>query len=338
MSQILVTGAAGFIGSHLVDRLLTAGHRVTGVDNFDDFYAADVKRANLTDARQQPGFELIEADIRDKDRMRALWKSRRFDTVCHLAARAGVRPSLERPELYWEVNTNATLGLLELARQIGIERFIFASSSSVYGDRPGHAGALPEPFREDMPADRPVSPYAASKRAAEHLCHAYHHLYKFPVTCLRFFTVYGPRNRPDLAIAKFTRRIDAGEPIEMFGDGSTLRDYTYINDIINGVVAAIQRCRGFEVYNLGNSHPTQLSRLIAVIEQALEKKAKIVPAPLQPGDVSVTYADVSKARAQLGFEPSTPIEEGIRRYVEWYRQHGLGFRVQVPDPPWPGSL
>ncbi len=322
MSRILVTGAAGFIGSHLVDRLLADGHQVTGVDCFDDFYAADVKRANVAAAGQKPGFELIEADIRDRTRMEQMWAERRFDAVCHLAARAGVRPSLERPELYWDVNTNATLHLLELARKFEVGRFIFASSSSVYGDRMELRDGQPVPFSEDLPADRPVSPYAASKRAGEHLCHTYHHLYGFPVTCLRFFTVYGPRNRPDLAIAKFTRRIDAGQPIEMFGDGTTMRDYTYVDDIINGVVAAIDRCSGFEVYNLGNSRPTVLSKLISVIEQALGKTAQIVQMPMQPGDVHVTYADVSKARRMLAFNPDTPIEEGIRRYVEWFRARG----------------
>jgi len=314
MSRILVTGGAGFIGSHLVDRLLSDGHEVVCVDNFDGFYPRWTKEANLAQARTNPRFRFYEADIRDASAMRGLWGEFGFDAVCHLAARPGVRPSLSCPAVYWDINTRGTLLMLELAREFRVPRFVFASSSSVYG------ASSRAPFREDDAADRPVSPYAASKRSAELLCHTYHHLYGLNVTCLRFFTAYGPRNRPDLAVARFARLIDAGEPVPVFGDGRSRRDYTYIDDIISGVAAALERCSGFCIYNLGHSEPIELLDLIRVLERALGRSARLVFHPDQPGDVPLTHADIRRARHDLGFEPTTPIELGIQRYVEWYRR------------------
>ncbi len=317
MAKVLVTGGAGFIGSHLLERLLADGHDVVSVDNFDDFYPHPRKQANLALLADHPRHRFVELDIRDSRALRDLWAGERFDTVCHLAARAGVRPSLPHPALYWDINTRGTLAMLELAREFEPARFIFASSSSVYGE------ASRIPFSEDDPADRPVSPYAASKRAGELMCHTYHHLYGLSVTCLRFFTVYGPRNRPDLAVAKFTRLIDAGETLPVFGDGTSRRDYTYIADIIDGIIAAIDRCGGYNVYNLGHSEPAELMHLIRCIESALGKRANLDYQPPQPGDVPITYADVSRAKRDLGFDPTTPIEEGIERYVKWCREAGL---------------
>lgn len=323
MAKVLVTGAAGFIASHLSERLMNLGHQVVLIDNFDDFYARADKEANLAELAARGCPECVELDIRDRRAMAALWKAHRFEVVCHLAARAGVRPSLTDPDLYWDVNTVGTLGLLELAREYRTSRFIFASSSSVYGD------TSEVPFRETDAADRPISPYAASKRAAELLCHTYHHLYGMDMTCLRFFTVYGPRNRPDLAIAKFTSLIDSGLPVTVYGDGTSRRDYTYVDDIVDGIVAAIDRCRGYHVYNLGHSDPVELLHLIQVIESSLGKKAVITHGDWQVGDVRITYADISRARGDLGFNPTTPIEVGIERYVRWYRD-SRACRVRVP--------
>ena len=326
MSRVLVTGGAGFIGSHLVERLLADGHEVVNVDNFDEFYPRAFKEANLAGNRHQPRYSFAELDVRDTDRLRSIWASHPFDVVCHLAARAGVRPSLPYPALYWDINTRGTLSMLELAREFKPTAFIFASSSSVYGD------ASPIPFTEDDSADRPVSPYAATKRAGELMCHTYHHLYGLNITCLRFFTVYGPRNRPDLAVAKFTGLIEAGKPVPLFGDGTSRRDYTYIDDIIDGVVAAIDRCEGYHVYNLGHSEPVELRELLRTIERVLGKKAVVEYHPWQAGDVMVTCANIAKAQQDLGFSPSTPIEIGIERYVRWYADSAI-LRGRVQDSP-----
>lgn len=309
--HILVTGGAGFIGSHLVETLLSEGHRVGVLDDFNDFYAPAIKRANLAAVRAQ--IDLHEADLRDAASVSAIVCEGGYDAIVHLAARAGVRPSIADPQLYVDANVTGTLNLLEAARRAGVRRFVFASSSSVYGL------CQTVPFREDAPLPQTISPYAATKLAGEHLCSNYAHLYDFQVVCLRFFTVYGPRQRPDLAIHQFTARIQRGLPIQQFGDGLTRRDYTYVDDTIQGVVAAL-RYEGprFDVFNLGESQTTPLRDLIALIEGALEKRAVIERLPEQPGDVPQTCADISKARRLLGYRPATVIAEGIPRFVEWY--------------------
>lgn len=315
MKTILVTGGAGFIGSHLVDRLMAGGDaRVVVVDNFNDFYDPAAKRANIARHLGRSRFELVEADICDQAAMEALFDRFDFDCVVHLAARAGVRPSLEQPLLYEETNVRGTYVLLEAARRHSVGRFIFGSSSSVYGEN------SKVPFSEDDPLSGPVSPYAATKIAGEAACHVYSHLYDMQIICLRFFTVYGARQRPDLAIHKFARLISQGRPIPVFGDGSSRRDYTYIDDIVDGMMAALEYDGSqFEVINLGNSHPVELRRLIELLESALGKKAVLDRRPPQPGDVPVTHADISKARRLLGYDPKTSIEAGIEKFVEWFK-------------------
>jgi UDP-glucuronate 4-epimerase len=314
--RVIVTGGAGFIGSHLVDRLLAEGAEVVVVDNFDPFYPRAVKESNLAGALRSPRCRLVERDIRDAAGVDDLVSRARPDAIVHLAARAGVRPSIEDPGLYADVNVTGTVRWLEAASRIEPRpRFVYASSSSVYGDRPD------APFRETDPVDLPISPYAATKKACELLAYTFHHLHGLPVTGLRFFTAYGPRNRPDLAIARFTRLIDRGEPVPMFGDGTTRRDYTFVADIVDGIVRAIDRCRGHHLYNLGNSDPIELRRLIDAIAMALGKEPIVRRLPEQPGDVRQTYADISRAAAELGYAPSTPLSEGLPQYIRWYRSH-----------------
>jgi len=312
--KTLVTGAAGFIGSHLCERLLAIGWPVVGVDNFDDFYDPEIKRRNIETSLADSRFTLIEADIRDAKAMEQAL-ARDIEVVVHLAARAGVRPSIEQPLLYADVNIDGTVALLEAVRKHHLQRFVFGSSSSVYGN----AGKVP--FAEEDNVDFPISPYAATKKAGELICHTYHHLYGISVTCLRYFTVYGPRQRPDLAIHKFARLIEQGKPIPVYGDGTASRDFTYIDDIIDGTVAAIENCAGFEIYNLGESKPITVNDLIGQIEKALGKKAQREYLPPQPGDVARTYADITKATEQLGYNPGTTIEEGLAKFVAWLRQN-----------------
>jgi len=311
--KILVTGAAGFIGSHLCERLLTDGAEVVGLDNFDEFYSPAIKRSNIAECLEHKLFSLIEGDIRDVECVAGVLSRNNINTIVHLAARAGVRPSIEQPLLYQDVNINGTMVLLEAAKEYGIRKFVFASSSSVYGNN------KKVPFAETDNVDFPISPYAATKKAGELICHTYHHLYDMNIVCLRFFTVYGPRQRPDLAIHKFARLIEANKPIPVFGDGSMRRDFTYIDDIIQGVMGAIEYCEGYEIYNLGESRPVRLDELIGEIEKALGKKAIINRQPVQPGDVIQTYADVAKAKAKLGYNPQTDIADGLRIFVEWFR-------------------
>lgn len=314
--KIAVTGAAGFIGSHLAERLVAAGRAVVAIDNFDDFYDPAVKRQNIRGLLDSDAFELVEADIRDAAAMTEALGG--VDVVVHLAARAGVRPSIANPALYADVNVNGTAVLLEAARKNGIKRFIFASSSSVYGNNEK------VPFSEEDNVDFPISPYAATKKAAELLCHSFYHLYEMDVTCLRYFTVYGPRQRPDLAIHKFARLIEAGRPIPIYGDGTAERDFTYIDDVIDGTVAAIERCSGYRIYNLGESRPISVNDLIVALEKALGKKAVRHYQQPQPGDVRRTYADVTRAKAELGYNPATPLDQGLRRFVEWLRAAPAG--------------
>jgi UDP-glucuronate 4-epimerase len=311
--SILVTGGAGFIGSHLCEALLRAERDVVALDNFDDFYDPDVKRANVAHCLRSPRFRLVEGDIRDEAAVDALLRGGDVEMIVHLAARAGVRPSIERPLLYQDVNVGGTAVLLEAARRRAVRKFIFASSSSVYGNN------KKVPFAESDNVDYPISPYAATKKAAELLCHTYHHLFGVDITCLRLFTVYGARQRPDLAIHKFAQLIEAGEPIPFFGDGSMERDHTYIDDIIDGVLRTIERCEGYHFYNLGESRPVSLTDLVAAIEAALGKKAIINRLPPQPGDVLRTYADVTLARRDLGYKPRTRLEDGLKRFVAWLR-------------------
>jgi len=313
MSNILVTGGAGFIGSHLVEALHKAGREIVVLDNFDDFYLPELKRRNLESLNGRPGFSLVEGDIRDEALVERVFTAHPISVVVHLAARAGVRPSIQQPVLYADVNVNGTAVLLEACRRHGTAKFIFGSSSSVYGNN------TRLPFSEKDDVDRPISPYAATKRAGELLCATYHELYRLNVFALRFFTVYGPRQRPEMAIHKFTRLIDRGLPLQRFGDGSTRRDYTFITDIINGILRAIERVQGFEIVNLGGAQTTRLDELIVHLEKNLDRKAVIEEEPGQPGDVVATYADVDKARRLLGFEPEILLEDGIRRFVEWYR-------------------
>jgi len=281
---ILLTGAAGFIGSHLADRLLALGEEVIGLDSFDDYYAPGIKRGNVKEALENPSFRLVEGDIRDGELLGKLFAEKKFDAVVHMAARAGVRPSIEDPGPYLDVNVKGTINLLEAGRSAGVTRFVLASSSSVYG------AGTPAPFREDAACDRQVSPYAASKRAMEHFARAWHELYGLDVACLRYFTVYGPRQRPEMAIHKFARLIEDGEPIPVFGDGESARDYTYIEDAVAGTLGALQRSQGFEVYNIGESRVVKLAELVALIEKALGRKAKIERLPDQPGDVPLTLS------------------------------------------------
>ncbi len=312
--RVIVTGGAGFIGSNVVDRLLDDGARVTVVDNFDDFYPRAVKEANLAQAVSNPRCRLVEMDIRDAAGVARLVAECRPEVIVHLAARAGVRPSIEDPALYADVNVLGTTHWLAAASRLEPRpRFVYASSSSVYGER------TDAPFRETDRVDHPASPYAATKKACELLASTFHHLHGLPVTGLRFFTAYGPRNRPDLAIAKFTRLIDSGQPVPLFGDGTTRRDYTYVADIVDGVVRAIEQCAGAHIYNLGNSHPVKLLEMIEAIAKALGKAPKIERLPEQPGDVRQTYADIQSASAELGYQPRTSFADGLASYVAWYR-------------------
>ncbi|MHC4545694.1 MAG: GDP-mannose 4,6-dehydratase [Planctomycetota bacterium] len=313
--KVLVTGAAGFIGSHLCERLLGDGCVVLGVDNFDDFYDPQIKRRNIADCLKNENFELVEADIRDRAAMNDVVSSS-VDIIVHLAAKAGVRPSIAQPLLYADVNINGTTALLEAAKEQKIGKFIFGSSSSVYGNNEK------VPFSEDDNVDFPISPYAATKKACELICHTYHHLYEMSLTCLRYFTVYGPRQRPDLAIHKFARLIEEGKPISVYGNGTMSRDFTYIDDIIDGTTVAMEKCAGFNIYNLGESRPITVNDLVAEIEKALGKKAIKEHVPPQPGDVERTYADVTKAVSELGYNPKTKIEDGLVKFVTWLRETG----------------
>jgi UDP-glucuronate 4-epimerase len=313
MAKILLTGGAGFIGSHLAERLLAQGHSLLIVDDFNDFYPREVKLRNISSVREHGIFELIEAEICDSDRMTRAFSEFAPEVVVHLAARAGVRPSLEQPLLYVQTNVHGTLLLLELARKHGVRKFVFASSSSVYGS------TSRVPFSEEASDPYPISPYGVTKLAGEKLCYCYSRIYKLPAVCLRFFTVYGPRQRPDLAIHKFVRLIDENREIPFFGDGSSRRDYTYIDDIVDGIVAAMEHDSQFEIINLGNSHPISLSQLIHLLEQKLGKAARIKTLPVQPGDMLSTHADLAKAYRLLGYEPKVPFEEGIGHFVNWFR-------------------
>jgi UDP-glucuronate 4-epimerase len=328
MPSILVTGGAGFIGSHLVEELLAQGHEVVVLDSFDTFYDPEVKRRNVEPFLARPGFALVEGDIRDSKLVDGVFAAHPVGVVVHLAARAGVRPSIQQPLLYTDVNVSGTVVLLEACRKHGIGKFIFGSSSSVYGNSPK------APFSEKDDVLLPISPYAATKKAGELLCATYHALYRLNVYCLRFFTVYGPRQRPEMAIHKFTRLIDRGIPLARFGDGSTRRDYTCITDIVAGIVRAIERVQGYEIINLGGAHTTNLSDLIALIEKQLGKKALIEESDEQPGDVQATWADVAKARRLLGYEPKVTIEDGVGRFVAWYRrmESGAEPRLRVVAP------
>jgi len=309
--RILVTGGAGFIGSHLVEKLLATRHEVSILDDFNDFYDPQIKQANI--ASVAGDIAIYRIDLRDSVAVDTLFHREKFDAIAHLAARAGVRPSIAAPQLYYDTNVSGTLNLLEAARRTGIKRFLFASSSSVYGV------SKVVPFSESLQLTQTISPYAATKIAGEFLCSTYSHLYQMRIVALRFFTVYGARQRPDLAIHQFTRRIHAGDPIDQFGDGTTRRDYTYIDDIIQGVMAAL-KYEGplFDIFNLGENDTIPLQDLIAAIEKALGRKAKINQLPEQPGDVPLTCADISKARALLGYDPTTPLSVGLPKFVDWY--------------------
>jgi UDP-glucuronate 4-epimerase len=330
LQRILVTGGAGFIGSHLAEALLQRGIPLAVIDNLDDFYAPARKKANLKDARRTGNFEFFETDICEYSRLREVFDRTRPEGVIHLAARAGVRPSIEQPLFYEKVNVAGTTNLLELCREFGVQKFIFGSSSSVYGL------TSKAPFSEAQAELKPISPYAATKLAGEMLCFTYSHLFRMPVVCLRFFTVYGPRQRPDLAIHKFTALLEVGKPIPIFGDGSMGRDYTNVVDIVAGILAALDFTPSpdgqapFEVFNLGNSHPVKLLELVDALERVTGRKAIREHKPNQPGDVLLTWADISKAGRLLGYSPVTRFEEGLKQFVDWYRTAGL--RVSHEEP------
>ncbi len=315
---VLLTGGAGFIGSHVAEALLRQGHQLSIIDNLDNFYEPSRKKNNLAAIRRVGEFKFYELDICDPGPLRVAVSKARPDTIVHLAARAGVRPSIEQPSLYEQVNVAGTVNLLELARELHVDRVIFGSSSSVYG------ATNRVPFSEDDPVLRPISPYAATKLAAELMCYTYASLYRINAVCLRFFTVYGPRQRPDLAIHKFTALMEAGKPIPVFGDGSMGRDYTYVDDIVAGVLSAMeyrlpQASVPFDVFNLGNSHPVKLAELIGYLEAATGRAAIRDCRPLQPGDVPLTWANIDKASKLLGYRPQTRMEDGLRKFVAWYR-------------------
>lgn len=314
--NFLVTGGAGFIGSHVCERLLNSGHHVWAFDDLNAFYDPKFKRRNIKEIQSlAKPFEFIQGDISDRAALDEVFGSVKFDQVIHLAARAGVRPSLAEPALYQRVNVEGTVNVLEAARRAGVKKLTLASSSSVYGVN------SKVPFAESDPIAHPISPYAASKLALEALGHVYHHVYGMDIAALRFFTVYGPRQRPDLAIYKFAELIRAGKPIPVFGDGSSARDYTFVNDTVDGVIACTQKEFGFEIFNLGESETVELSRLIELLEAALGKKAIIDRQPVQPGDVPLTFADISKARGRLGYNPQIKIDKGITLFIDWFRQN-----------------
>ena len=310
--NILITGAAGFIGSHTSEKLLSRGHTVTGIDNFDPFYPKLFKLRNLEEIMRREGFQFKEGNILDLPFLDKLFSDQQFDVVIHLAAKAGIRPSIDRIVDYYETNVNGTVNLLESMKTNGVKNMLFASSSSIYGNN------IKTPFSENDPVDYPISPYASTKKSGELLCHVYCHLYQFNITCLRFFTVFGPRQRPDLAIHKFTHLIDAGLSVPFFGDGSTARDYTYIEDITDGIDCALGNLAGFRLFNLGESRVVTLKKLIQVIEQRLKKSAILDMKPMQPGDVQITFADITKAQKEIGYKPNTGLEEGIDQFVNWY--------------------
>ncbi len=317
-NHVLLTGGAGFIGSHVSEALLRRGVQLSVVDSLDEFYSPAAKRTNLEEVRKAGDFRFSELDLCDFDALHQTMSKVRPDTIIHLAARAGVRPSIENPQLYERVNVGGTVNLLESARQLGVKRFIFGSSSSVYG----LTNRIP--FAENDPCLRPISPYAATKLAGEFFCHTYAHLYGMSVVCLRFFTVYGPRQRPDLAIRKFTTLIEAGKPIPVFGDGSMGRDYTFVDDIVAGVLAAIDYQfppdgTPFDIFNLGNSHPVSLNQLIEALERVTGRSAVRNHMALQPGDVPITWANIDKAAQMLGYRPATALEEGLEKFVHWFR-------------------
>lgn len=316
MKTILVTGGAGFIGFHLCERLLREGYRVICFDNFDPFYDPNLKIRNVEELtiRFPETFSLVTGDIRNRDHLKETFQKEKIDLVFHLAAKAGVRPSLLEPQLYEEVNIRGTIFLLETCKGFGVKKFVFASSSSVYGE------SNRVPFSEEDFDLRPISPYGVTKRAGELICYCYHHLYRMEVACLRIFTAYGPRQRPEMAIHKFTALVDQDKEIPVYGDGSSRRDYTYIDDLVDGMMAVLDRHQGFEIYNLGESRTTSLNELIHLIEEALGKRAKIQRLDPQKGDVSITYADIRKAKQRLGYQPKINIEEGIKRFIRWYKE------------------
>jgi UDP-glucuronate 4-epimerase len=309
--RVLVTGAAGFIGSTLVDRLLSEGREVIGYDSFDPFYPEEQKLRNLESANQSSSFRLERGDIRDADRVRRLFAEGRFGAVVHLAALAGVRPSLERPAVYADVNVHGTSLMLEEIARHDVPQLVFASSSSVYGEREDG------PFRETDPVERPISPYAATKRAGELIAHSFHHAHGTSITCARIFTAYGPRQRPDLAIRKFADRMLRGEPLPIFGDGESLRDFTFVADLVDGLVAALDRDLGFAILNFGAGRQVSVLEIVKLLEQALQKTAVLDWQPAQTGDVRRTWADISAAGEALGYAPTTSIEAGIERFVDW---------------------
>lgn len=320
--KVLLTGVAGFIGSHTAEALLARGDEVLGLDNFNDYYDPSLKRRNAAQVARAAeargaSFTLVEGDLTQQPILDSLLTPGRVDAVVHLAAWAGVRPSIQRPALYAHVNVTGTTMLLEAARQAGVTRVVLASSSSVYGGRSN------VPFAETDPVDRPVSPYAATKKACEVLGYTYHHLYGMDVSALRFFTVYGPRQRPEMAIHRFATLLSRGEAVPMFGDGTTARDYTFIEDIVQGTLAALDQHRGFEVYNLGEERTTTLAELIAKLGRALGVEPRIRQLPLEPGDVPLTCADVSLARARLGYAPRVHVDEGLARFAEWFQREGV---------------
>jgi UDP-glucuronate 4-epimerase len=311
--KVLITGGAGFIGSHLAEQFLRSGDTVHIIDNLNDFYDPAIKRNNLDAVKAAGPVDHLIADIADEKLVVPYVLDSRPDIIVHLAARAGVRPSLRDPLLYVDTNVRGTAVLLEAARLAGVRRFIFASSSSVYG------ATNRVPFSEADETLLPVSPYAATKLAGEKLCYTYSHLYNLPVACLRFFTVYGPRQRPDLAIRKFIDLMLRGQPITLYGDGSTSRDYTFVEDTVSGILASCHHNSLYDIFNLGNSSPVSLRILVSTLEELLQTRAEIRWEPDQPGDVPITFADISKARANLGYEPRTPLADGLRRFIEWYR-------------------
>ncbi|MBQ9297860.1 MAG: GDP-mannose 4,6-dehydratase [Clostridia bacterium] len=319
MNKYLVTGGAGFIGSSLCKELLKQGKQVVVIDNFCDFYVPRIKENNIKEFEGNPNFKIYKKDIRDRKSIRQVFEKNDIEIVIHLAAMAGVRPSIENPILYQEVNCIGTQNILEEMKEQGIKNLVLASSSSVYGN------CKQTPFKEDMNVDFAISPYAATKKANEVMAHVYHKLYGMNVMVLRFFTVYGPKQRPDLAINKFTRLMLENKEIPMYGDGSTARDYTYIDDIVDGIIKSCEYIQKndnvYEIINLGNSRPIPLKQMINTIENALGVYAKIKQLPMQPGDVNITYADISKAKELIGYEPKTPFEEGIKKFVNWYKKY-----------------